>query len=307
MVSAITVTGTWTRPDGSQPPASGGVTFQLAHPITDPDGNVIVAAQTVSADLDANGSISVDLAATDEPGTSPKGNTYYVIESIEGQPRRTYSIIVPYDATNSRVDLADVAPAFDSAVVSRAPSPHAAFGDHHFNTAHTIDGAQHTNPDTYRRDNTPVVLGAGDMDVVEGSPSIRTIHNRWIAWGLPDKGVQRIAGIVTVPPQWDALDIDLWYTTLTGNSGTTKVRDRRLAPNEGDDLFESDTTDIDLSVSVAAEHLAIHTLTDNAPVSDTDSSPIGPGPMLLSFQRQSSGNTLSGDLLVIALVLHKAG
>jgi hypothetical protein len=307
MVTAITVTGTWTRPDGSQAPASGGVTFQLAHPITDPDGTVIVAAQTVSADLDANGSISVDLAATDEPDTSPRGNTYYVIESIEGQPRRTYSIEVPYDATNQTIDLADVAPAFDSAVVSRAPSPHDAFGDHHANTAHTIDGAQHINPDTYRRDDTPIVLGAGDMDVVEGSPSIRVIHNRWIAWGLPDKGVQRVAGIINVPYQWNALDIDLWYTTKTGNSGTTKVRDRRLSPNEGDDLFESDTTDIDLSVSVAAEHLATHTLTKDAPVSDTDSSPVGPGPMLLSFQRQSSSNTLSGDLLVIALVLRKAG
>jgi len=295
MVSAITVTGTWTRPDGSQAPASGGVTFQLAHPITDPDGNVIVAAQTVSADLDANGSISVDLAATDEPGTSPIGNTYYVIESIEGSPRRTYSIEVPHDATNATIDLADVAPALDSAVTSRAPSPHSLLGEHHY------------NPDSYRRDDTPIVLGAGDMDVVEGSSTIQIIHNRWIAWGLPDKGVQRIAGIVTVPPQWDALDIDLWYTTLTGNSGTTKVRDRRLSPNEGDDLFESDTTDIDLSVSVAAEHLATHTLTKDAPVSDTDSSPIGPGPMLLSFQRQSSGNTLSGDLLVIALVLRKAG
>ena len=86
MVTAITVTGTWTRPDGSQAPASGGVTFQLAQPITDAGGNVIVAATTTQAQLDSQGSISVDLAATDEPGTFPRGNTYTVIESIEGAP-----------------------------------------------------------------------------------------------------------------------------------------------------------------------------------------------------------------------------
>jgi len=294
MVSAITVTGTWTRPDGSQAPASGGVTFQLAHPITDPDGNVIVAAQTVSADLDANGSISVDLAATDEPGTSPRGNTYYVIESIEGQPRRTYSIEVPYDANNATIDVADALPVYASDLFDRHPPLHDLLG-------------AHTNSRGYRRDDTPIVLGAGDMDVVEGSPTIQTIHNRWVAYAFPDSGVHRVAGIVTVPPQWAALDIELWYTTLTGNSGTTRVRDRRLAPNEGQDLFESDSSDTSLLVSNQAEHLATYKLTQNAAVSDTDSSSIGPGPMLLAFQRNDIDNTLRGDLLEIALVLRKAG
>jgi len=295
MVSAITVTGTWTRPDGSQAPASGGVTFQLAHPITDSGGNVIVAAQTTSVELDAQGSISVDLAATDEPGTSPRGNTYEVIESIEGQPRRTYSIEVPHDATNQTIDLADVAPAFDSAVTSRAPSPHSLLGQHH------------SDPNAYRRDDTPIVLGAGDMAVIDGAPSITAIHNRWAAYALSDNGDQRVGGIVTVPPQWASLDIDLWYTTLTGNSGDARVRDRRLAPNEGQDLIETSSSDKLLSVSVPAEHLGTHTLTKDVPVSDSDASPIGPGPLLLAFERRPnvSSDTLSGDLLVIALVLRK--
>jgi hypothetical protein len=256
-----------------------------------------VAAQTVSADLDANGSISVDLAATDEPGTSPRGNTYCVIESIEGQPRRTYSIEVPHDATNQTIDLADVAPAFDSAVTSRAPSPHSLLGQHH------------SDPNSYRRDDTPIVLGAGAMAVIEGAPSITAISNRWAAYAFSDNNDERVGGIINVPYQWAALDIELWYTTKTGNSGDARVRDRRLAPNEGEDLKKTSSSDKLVSVSTPVEHLATHTLTKDAPVSDSDSSPIGPGPMLLTFERRPnvSSDTLSGDLLVIALVLRKAG
>jgi hypothetical protein len=300
MVTAITVTGTWTRPDGSQAPASGGVTFQLAHPITDPGGNVIVAAQTVSADLDANGSISVDLAATDEPGTSPRGNTYYVIESIEGQPRRTYSIEVPHDATNGRVDLADVAPAYERDLATAGggvPDPH------------DLLSQSHSNLNVYRRDDTPIVLGTADMAVVRGSPSVRQVSGRWTAYSFNDTNAARIAGVAVVPYQWDAVDIGLWYTTQSGNSGDVVIRDRRLSPQEGDDLSQESSADTVLSVSVASEHLATATLTTDAPVSDTDSHPVGPGPLLLSFERRpgEASDTLNGDFLFLAYVLSKAG
>jgi hypothetical protein len=300
MVTAITVTGSWTRPDGSQAPASGGVTFQLAHPITDPDGNVIVAAQAVSATLDNNGSISVDLAATDEPGTSPRGNTYYVIESIEGSPRRTYSIEVPHDATNSRVDLADVAPVYDRDLATAGggvPDPH------------DLLGQSHSNLSVYRRDDTPIVLGAGDMGVVRGSPSVRQVSGRWTSYSFNDSNAARIAGIVVVPYQWDALDIDLWYTTQSGNSGDVLVRDRRLAPRAGDDLSQEGSADTVLPVSVASEHLATVTLTADAAVSASDSHPVGPGPLLLSFERRpgEASDTLLGDFLFLAYVLSKAG
>ena len=203
-----------------------------------------------------------------------------------------------HDATNSRIDLAELSPVYDrylSTASGSAPDPH------------DLLGQSHSNPNSYRRDDTPIVLGAGDMDVVDGAPSIKTIHNRWIGWALPDNGTNRVAGIINVPYQWNALDVELMYTTLTGNSGTTRVRDRRLAPNEGENLFESDSQDTYLDVSVSAEHLAIATLTKDAPVSASDSSSIGPGPMLLAFQRNDLDNTLAGDLLMIALVLRKAG
>jgi len=295
MVSAITVTGTWTRPDGSQAPASGGVTFQLAHPITDPDGNVIVAAQTVSADLDANGSISVDLAATDEPDTRPQGNTYYVIESIEGQPRRTYSIEVPHDAFNQTIDLAEVSPVTDHTItqqITGVPSPHDVIGSHH------------TDRGGYRYDDTPIVLGVPDLDVIDNTPTLVSVANRWAGYGLSPNDRDRVGGIITVPPQWSALDIELWYTTLTGNTGSVVMTLRLLAPSDGTDLYNANNYQQRVGVQKAGEELSIETVLANVSVP-----PVGPGPLLTAVERSgfATNDDLQDDVVLLALVLRKAG
>lgn len=103
MFSNVTVTGHWEAPDTGTP--SGQVTFTLSSAITDQAG-LILPAVPVTANLTA-GTITVTLAANNDPTTRPVGTAYEVVENIDGAQRR-YSVTVPH--TDGTVDLATLMP-----------------------------------------------------------------------------------------------------------------------------------------------------------------------------------------------------
>lgn len=113
----ITVTRTYTDPDDS--PSSGSVTFELTHPIMDLEGATVVTKAPTRVLLDDAGSISVVLPATNDPTSSPGGNTYKVTEQIRGVPKRTYLVELPYDAAGGTVALNELVPVVDGVIEYR--------------------------------------------------------------------------------------------------------------------------------------------------------------------------------------------
>jgi len=104
----ITVTAKYRKEDGTA--AAGSVSFRLSSPLVDGSTNEMRSPVPVEATLDAAGSISVSLTATNDPTTTPTGVTYRVNERITGAEFRTYSITVPYDSAGATLDLADAVP-----------------------------------------------------------------------------------------------------------------------------------------------------------------------------------------------------
>lgn len=113
----ITVTGSWLRPGHAIP--GGTVEFELTAPMSN---NGVFAPERVTATLN-RGTIEVELAATDDPGTIPNRVLYRVKERIPAlRLLRDYYIAVP--ANGGPIDLntvtrLDRAPAPGSAPVTR--------------------------------------------------------------------------------------------------------------------------------------------------------------------------------------------
>lgn len=119
-----TIVGRWLSP--SQPtsgsgttPARGKIIFTLSNPITDELGNQIVAPMPITANLDFEGRIQVNLYTTDVLGLNQPETFYRVTEEIRGAHRRTYNITVKSTLSNP-TDLADIAPFNLSPAVSTA-------------------------------------------------------------------------------------------------------------------------------------------------------------------------------------------
>ena len=80
----ITVQEQYETPTGG--PASGTVEFT---PVDQMHNGSLVVSSPVADTLEG-GVLSINLAATTDPATTPPGVTYRVIERILGQPVRTY-------------------------------------------------------------------------------------------------------------------------------------------------------------------------------------------------------------------------
>lgn len=106
----ITVTGSWKKagPDGGTVASSGQVTFQLYQALSDATSTILPRTKVV-VQLSDDGEISVQLAATNDPDTTPTGGLYEVVELIDRQQRRYY-VEIPYDAPEATVDLATLQP-----------------------------------------------------------------------------------------------------------------------------------------------------------------------------------------------------
>jgi len=75
-----------------------------------PVGNLTVAPSLITATLDDEGSFSVELYATNDTATEPRGVTYEVTERISGCALNKYFVSIDKDAIVGSVDLADLAP-----------------------------------------------------------------------------------------------------------------------------------------------------------------------------------------------------
>ena len=104
----ITVTSTYHKADSS--PASGSVTFLATGTMRDTVDNVTITPAEITATLDVNGSISIELAANDDEFTTPRGITYEVTERIEDSNETKFFVTILHNSPDGTVDLADLVP-----------------------------------------------------------------------------------------------------------------------------------------------------------------------------------------------------
>lgn len=156
----ITVTGNYQNPDGSA--ASGMVTFTPTAVMRNSDGLTETSvSQTVRATLNISGAISVQLAATDDPGTTPVGVTYLVREYISGQRQpASYYIAVPADTVGT----------IDLDTVDRLEQPTVGYPARFEPLGAVADHVAHPDPHTgYVRKNT--LQAKGDLLAADGASS----------------------------------------------------------------------------------------------------------------------------------------
>lgn len=102
----VAVTGTFATSDGD--PARGRLRFTPSEAMAN-DGVVVVAAP-VTVTLDSAGELTVTLAATTDPGTTPGDVTYLVEELLVGQRPHAYRVALAHGAlTQALVDIAAAA------------------------------------------------------------------------------------------------------------------------------------------------------------------------------------------------------
>lgn len=113
-LSTVTVSGTYVDLQGTA--IAGQVKFTPRSVLIDSAFDQIIIPNTITVTLDANGSFSVALPATDDPDITPTGFTYRVEESFSGG--RQYDISIPRLSAGSAINLADVTPAVEDSGVA---------------------------------------------------------------------------------------------------------------------------------------------------------------------------------------------
>lgn len=112
-LSTVTVTGTYKHPDGT--PFKGKLLFTPEPAILTSAAHGTLILGTLEVPLDADGTITATLLATDDADVTPSGWTYRVTERWYDAPGRSYPLSLP--AAAPAVDLADVAPTAPAAGV----------------------------------------------------------------------------------------------------------------------------------------------------------------------------------------------
>lgn len=105
----IPVHGKILKADSTGTPASGTVSFRIEQPLRDTADHVICGPTTITGTLDATGSFTVSLPATDDPDISPTGWTYAVTVATTAWAER-FRLSIPA-ASSGTLELADLAPA----------------------------------------------------------------------------------------------------------------------------------------------------------------------------------------------------
>jgi hypothetical protein len=113
MFTYVTIICDYDLATGAAP--TGKVSFTPSEWMVNTGATVIAAP--VQVQLNADGVISVALAANTDPGTTPTGSYYTVEEEIVGQPRRSYKIRIPYNQGGA-IDLATLAKLWPNPYVS---------------------------------------------------------------------------------------------------------------------------------------------------------------------------------------------
>jgi len=106
-LTTITVTGTYIDISGN--PIAGQVKFTPRAVLRNVTSDVIIINSTITVTLDANGSFSQALVATDDTDAAPVDFTYKVEEAFVGG--RTFDIALPAATAGGTIDIADISPA----------------------------------------------------------------------------------------------------------------------------------------------------------------------------------------------------
>lgn len=101
----ITVTRHYKTPGGY---AAQGVVYFTPSDVMH-NGDTVIAS-TERGELDRDGVLSIVVYANNNPGTTPPGTYYTVHEDITGQNKRSYTVVIPYNAVGGTVNLATLAP-----------------------------------------------------------------------------------------------------------------------------------------------------------------------------------------------------
>ena len=103
-ITTVTLQGTYVDLNGD--PISGQVRFTANSIVIDTDQNQILIKRGVTVALDATGSFSVTLPATDENDFSPTPIAYQVEELFSGG--RTFYLVLPVSSAGTTQDIADL-------------------------------------------------------------------------------------------------------------------------------------------------------------------------------------------------------
>ena len=106
--TTVTVTRDYDLADGTDP--AGTVTFTPTTPMIN---GVTVVAAPVTARLDVDGILSIQLAANTDPATLPSADSYYLVQEVVGGASRSYYVQIPHNL-GSPLDLAALAAAYPS-------------------------------------------------------------------------------------------------------------------------------------------------------------------------------------------------
>lgn len=105
--TTVTVTAKFSDDQGN--PRTGRVTFTASGDLQDTSTGEIRTPTPIPANLDATGSISVELTATDDSTTTPTDVVYTVVEEVTGVPLRTYQTALSHTHAPT-VELSTLAP-----------------------------------------------------------------------------------------------------------------------------------------------------------------------------------------------------
>jgi hypothetical protein len=79
-----------------------------ARPLVEMTNGTKTIKAEVRIPIAANGDATEDLAATDDPGTTPTGNAYRFQIEVDGRIVRSFLAELPYDAASGEIDIDDL-------------------------------------------------------------------------------------------------------------------------------------------------------------------------------------------------------
>lgn len=92
-------------------PADGSVNFQLTDRVKNAAGKTLIPAFSRAAQINPDdGTFSITLPASDDPGASPSPMPYTVTWRISGANPEQYDVLIPHDAAGGVIDLYDLTP-----------------------------------------------------------------------------------------------------------------------------------------------------------------------------------------------------
>lgn len=195
-IPVILVSGQYLLGDGTA--AAGSVSFTPS--ISAATLGVVLPIAPLAVELNDDGALEVELAATDDPDWVATGWTYTVTERIAGARPRIYSIEVPAASPGGALDLATVVPVVAAGAVTPyvlaagatmtgplilSDGSPAASEEYVANNGGGGAAPRFTEP--WTRDGE-AAEAAGNKFWFNRTGSTRTIHGVWVSAGIPPTG-----------------------------------------------------------------------------------------------------------------------